>query len=446
MSSRIATREIREHRNSLSNPRKPNAMKERHSWSVPPPFIITHPDDVERIPIRNANHESYQVLGTMTIWNKYINLGYYIFDDCMQFHKIWKSTAKDSVTQRNKIIWKSFHFHRMHDIPTPAKLALRANKTALPYLKEKEPDFLLATDIEFEEKEFFDACNPPKPKLHDSLNEDSEDKEQEWFEVISKKNRKKSPPTSPSTTPKQTTTLNADHMVLSENTIDDLNQACITPIPPSTPERNETNIHSPEPTPHETDTTNNDTTISGNLHKTLLPPTNKDIDNNYNILTNNSTKRNHAMLTNNIVTQPRKSPNLYTTDDNHDHQTSPKRTDNTNNRPSGHNPETSNFNDWHSTDKSTNTSSDYIMVNDGTLRITVKWKPESFDSIIKDTMEWNEYATAMLQDILIHPTMTLTLAPWGTTILDQTKLLPATKITKDNLDKYKSPKVMNIKS
>jgi hypothetical protein len=86
MSSKIATREIREHRLSLLNQSSTNnAMKERNSWTEPPPFFIIQPDNNERIPIRNANHEVYRVLGTTAIWNKYINLGYYMFDDCMQF-------------------------------------------------------------------------------------------------------------------------------------------------------------------------------------------------------------------------------------------------------------------------------------------------------------------------------------------------------------------------
>jgi hypothetical protein len=218
-------------------------MKDRYSWAEPPPFSITHPDDVERIPIRDANHEAYKVLGTTAIWNKYVNLGYYLIDDCMQFQKIWKSTAKGSVTHRNKLIWQSFHFHRMHQIPTPEKLTLSASNTARPYLKEKDPDFILATDIEYEEKEFFTACKSSTTNLNrtNSSDDSSEDAEQEWTEVITKKAWKKTPPPSPTSTPEQTLLMYDNMMDLSEDTIDEVKQASKLPVFVSTPERMKTN-------------------------------------------------------------------------------------------------------------------------------------------------------------------------------------------------------------
>ena len=194
MSSKAATREIREQHNlyQTTHPPKPNAMKERCLWAEPTPFIMTNPNDNKRIPIRNANHQAYRVLGTTAIWNKCVQLGYYMFDNCMQFHKVWKSTAKDSVTHCNKIIWQLYHFHRMNDIKIKTPLEMSATSTARPYLKEKDPDFLLTTDIEYEEKEFFAACIEQNRSIN---SDDTPEEPDKWTKVTpKKKTRKQSPP------------------------------------------------------------------------------------------------------------------------------------------------------------------------------------------------------------------------------------------------------------
>jgi hypothetical protein len=109
-----------------------------------------------------------------------------------KFHRTWKSTVKEAISQRNKVIWKSYHTHRMNNIPVNKTLQKSALTTARPFLQSKDPDFLLATDIEFEENEFF--CNqdlgatPPNPNS-------------KWTQVGCKKNKKKSPSTSPTLSP-----------------------------------------------------------------------------------------------------------------------------------------------------------------------------------------------------------------------------------------------------
>jgi hypothetical protein len=73
-------------------------------WAPAPPFLLPDPDVNARIARRNANHHMYRSIGTNAIWHKYIQLGYYVFDDCMDFQTAWKSTAKDAITNRYKII------------------------------------------------------------------------------------------------------------------------------------------------------------------------------------------------------------------------------------------------------------------------------------------------------------------------------------------------------
>jgi hypothetical protein len=64
------------------------------AWEEPPPFLLQVPDKNARIDIRNANHNVYRTIGTNTMWHKYLQLGYYVFDDCMDFNRASKSTGK----------------------------------------------------------------------------------------------------------------------------------------------------------------------------------------------------------------------------------------------------------------------------------------------------------------------------------------------------------------
>jgi hypothetical protein len=113
------------------------------AWEEAPPFLLQVPDKYERIAIRNANHNTYRLLGTNNMWHNYIRLGYYIFDDCMDFQRAWKSTAKEAVSNRHKIVWNSFHTHRMNNIPINKSLQHNAMTSAKPFLDAKEPDFIL---------------------------------------------------------------------------------------------------------------------------------------------------------------------------------------------------------------------------------------------------------------------------------------------------------------
>jgi hypothetical protein len=55
----------------------------------------------------------------------------------------------------------------MHNIPINDVLNHSATNTVRPFLQTKEPDFLLASDIEFEEREF----SPIRPlELHSKTN------------------------------------------------------------------------------------------------------------------------------------------------------------------------------------------------------------------------------------------------------------------------------------
>jgi hypothetical protein len=186
---------IDHHHPSTSSHSTTSATLDPTAWAPAPPFLLPDPDANARIARRNANHHTYRTFGTNSIWHKYLDFGYYVFDDCMDFQRAWKSNAKDALSNRYKIIWKSFHLHRMNDIPFNDNLQQSANHTARPFLTSHDPDLLLATDIEYEEKQFFD--NKDLGTQPNNPNDNAE-----WTEVTNtKKNKKKTPTPSPTLSP-----------------------------------------------------------------------------------------------------------------------------------------------------------------------------------------------------------------------------------------------------
>jgi hypothetical protein len=387
-SSKAAVIAIREQRSQLTatntKPRKTtNPMQDRTTWNDPPPFILTSEGDDERIAIRNANHEVYKAIGNTAIWNKYIKLGYYIYDDCMQFHKVWKSTAKDSITERHKVVWQSYHFHRMHEIEMNNTLKESATKTTRSYLKEKDPDYLLATDIEFEEKEFFKATKPLLPN-----DDTSSEEETEWTEVRSnKKPKKKSPPQSPLTIPENNT-----HMKFTDDMQVKLSQAKNTPIPVSVESPNRkaakekitnvryTNLSNTDinPTPFNTEepnTTNPYKRTSDAISPDAITPDN---DNKRNNKANNSNYGKQTQYRQTLHNNEAKTTEYDTTNNEEghtdDHTISTQTTHNTHETqsPTDRNRNYSAQSTHHSTQSTNDHHRNFISVNDGTLRITIR--------------------------------------------------------------------------
>jgi hypothetical protein len=261
-------------------------------------------------------------------------------------------------------------------------------------------------------------------------------------------------------------------MDLSEHTINDLQQARITPIPPSTPDRKSTTNHIPEPMNHEIDDTQTYMIHPGNLRKTSILTTTNDTDHN-SITSTDSTKNYPALLTTTIDTQLSNPPKQHTFDDNHDHknlldnnhgyqklgktpaaqvkancdQDGRQQTPNASVPSTTFRTNNTMTNDHLSTLSQTSSSTrDFIPVNDGTLRITVKWKPDNYASLKNDEDNWNAQAVEMLNDILHLPTMPIQLVPWSTTVQDNLQLLPVSQINASNLCQYRSPKITNIDS
>ena len=84
----------------------------------------------------------------------------------------------------------------------------------------------------------------------------------------------------------------------------------------------------------------------------------------------------------------------------------------------------------------------HVHLNDGTLRVTVRWKPENFSDLLNND-SWNLAATDTIHYILATVS-DATLFPWmnGST----TPNLPSLELTPDNILQYLAPRVTNIES
>ena len=418
-----------------------------NTWAPAPLFLLPDPDLNARIARRNANHHAYRSIGNNVIWHKYIDLGYYIFDDCMDFHKAWKSTAKEAISNRYKTIWKSFHIHRMHDIPINENLRNSALKTAKPYLMSKEPDFLLATDIEFEEKEYFANTD-----LGTTTNVTKE-AESEWTEVCRpKRHRKKSPTTSPRTSPITTpTTTNPiqDHPAqdndLSDEDLLGIALARKTPLPddildPTDSDSPSNNAPAPAmltqpPLIHNPYKTNNNrTTASDSRHRTPAsntttppihdklnlsrPPTNTPDNSNP---TNSQTQNSHTAFIDLLDEASTQSTNA-TGETLRQQGTSTTR----------------------SVYSQFQRPNEHIPINDGTLRITVRWKPQNYDEVVQDEDLWNRQAVDMLQAIFKHPLSPISFVPWQEKVTTTSMMTKVSSLNTNLLSNLRSPKVSNL--
>jgi hypothetical protein len=90
----------------------------------------------------------------------------------------------------------------------------------------------------------------------------------------------------------------------------------------------------------------------------------------------------------------------------------------------------------------------FISVNDGTLRITIRWKPTHYDTIHEadDEEEWAQGATKMIQEIFSNPTAPILLVAWQDTAMHPTSILNIHSLKPKELHKYRSPKVSNLAS
>lgn len=85
----------------------------------------------------------------------------------------------------------------------------------------------------------------------------------------------------------------------------------------------------------------------------------------------------------------------------------------------------------------------FVTVNDGTLRVTVRWKPANYNDISDDEEQWNLAATDTIHYIL-ETVSDAILFPWknGCNIPH----IPSLELTPDNLLQFLAPKITKIES
>jgi hypothetical protein len=84
-------------------------------WIEPPEFTPPGPFDAEKHARHLANHSAYCAIGHSTIWKNYIYFGFYMYDDCQDFLKAWKTTVHDRL-ERHRLIWREYHYRRLHHL------------------------------------------------------------------------------------------------------------------------------------------------------------------------------------------------------------------------------------------------------------------------------------------------------------------------------------------
>jgi hypothetical protein len=100
----------------------------------------------------------------------------------------------------------------------------------------------------------------------------------------------------------------------------------------------------------------------------------------------------------------------------------------------------------HGTNKSTYSKQDKTQVNDGTLRMTIRWKPSDYTELRQDDKAWSETASKMLRDIFYHPTNTIYVVPWQDKSISAARMVPTHSINQENLKQVCSPQISHIDS
>ena len=85
----------------------------------------------------------------------------------------------------------------------------------------------------------------------------------------------------------------------------------------------------------------------------------------------------------------------------------------------------------------------YSHVNDGTLRITAKWKPQNYEQLSEDQLKWNLAATDMIH-YMFQTSLDVTLHSW----INETpsRAIPILELNPDNLLSFLAPKITPLPS
>jgi hypothetical protein len=118
---------------------------------VTPPYLPPDSHDHDLYVRREVNHKAYHQTGNPLTWYHYVLFGYYGFDSVAEFEAAWNPEQNVHLARYRIIMWDSFHKNRMSNTTSTPILTTWATKYARPYRHHHEPDYLLATEIIYDD-------------------------------------------------------------------------------------------------------------------------------------------------------------------------------------------------------------------------------------------------------------------------------------------------------
>ena len=111
-------------RQQIDKPPDPHDTRytfETDEW-LDPPTCETNIQESTQITMttRSQYAEIYRINGDPTSWKRYVNLGWFCFDNCREFDTFWKETETHWL-KRHQLIWYQYksHVNRSLHIPEP---------------------------------------------------------------------------------------------------------------------------------------------------------------------------------------------------------------------------------------------------------------------------------------------------------------------------------------
>ena len=118
---------------------KPQYLFGKVEWDVPPFLICNTATQRAHLSRREKQDELYRHVGNPIMWDQYIMIGYYTYDDCFQFETQWTKMGRN-LLEKYKFIWFSYTYHKKRYLMPSDELEAWANNIAQPYLLKHYPD------------------------------------------------------------------------------------------------------------------------------------------------------------------------------------------------------------------------------------------------------------------------------------------------------------------
>jgi hypothetical protein len=396
-------------------------------WMDPPEYLPPGAHDSGKHARRSANHSAYRINGHPTIWKNYLIYGYYMYDDCHDFMKAWKATVHDRL-ERQRFIWREYHYRRLHGLQVSNILQNRVTEKTIPYLKEHDPDLWLASDMEYEEAMFFNDAANLSGHIKDTNN--GSDSEGQWHEVSPKRrNRKSTPPSSRNSSPQSThrSPNPSSKPTTEEGHASTMDNSDVS-TPPSQPRTEKVIEIDLDETP---------------LRRTVKPhnpyakrttirhPEAMDIDQPPGIQRPSTTTEKHPDDT---TQTPLSAANQTAAPEPNSNRTGTVFTSSTSTAGNGSRQQTLNTHTSPSTP-----------INDGTFRLTVRWKPANYDDIYANQELWDTNITDTLVNVFGEFIDNINLIKWDDTTQQLTGSLVKIKESGD-IRKFISPRITHLES